>query len=120
MVSLCLLSDRHWLWEDTKLLQQPQLIHPRPALHRLATHDPVDISARQHARSPCRRDTLELTGMRASCHPASNDPVSLSHLILDDEMQIGERRAQSAKELADGLRPLQVAPLGRGVDDEIT
>lgn len=55
--------------DGAELLHQAQLVHMRPALHRPALHDAVDVGPRHPDGLAAGWEALELAAMRAAGGP---------------------------------------------------
>jgi hypothetical protein len=78
---------------DTKLLQQAQVIRAGPTLHDLSIGDAVDVGSRQPHRLVCGRDALKPASVRTASDSARHHPIAVGKLILNRKVDVGEGRA---------------------------
>ena len=80
------------LWNHPDLLEHPQLVEDLPLLGDLRALEARDDLAGDVDPLAGRLDVLERTVVCSGRPPSGADQIPLRYLLLDSEVQVGERR----------------------------
>src|SRR5438093_944866 len=91
-------------WQDAKLPEEIARIPVDPVVDALTVLELRDRAAVGDRMQVRRRDTHEVTAMRARGDPARDDEIAIGQLLLDLETKVGKGGDVDTHELGQALR----------------
>src|SRR6266498_1472869 len=83
--------------DDTKLLQQTEVIIGKPALHDLAAFEPEQLQATHRDAPEGRREARQVARMCGVVGPTFGDRIALGQQLVNRDMQVWAAGAECAQ-----------------------